>query len=69
MSADRLFVTAIHNGDYKMVQCVDFGRGTHAVEVSISPIFGGSMEIRKDHIDRPIVASIDVSLSREAGIW
>ena len=67
--ADRLFVTSIHNGDYILVKGVDFGQGARNVEVSVSPIYGGSMEIRTGSLDGPIIATIQVEYTRESGIW
>lgn len=67
--ADRFFVTSIHNGDYILVKGVDFGNGPKTMEVSLSPIYGGSMEIRINRIDGPIIATIDADFTREAGIW
>ncbi|MDD3561406.1 glycoside hydrolase family 43 protein [Petrimonas mucosa] len=67
--ADRLFVTSINHGDYIMVQGVNFEEGAKSVEVSISPVYGGQIEIRIDEIDGPLIATIDVEFTREAGIW
>ncbi|HKM94449.1 MAG TPA: glycoside hydrolase family 43 protein [Prolixibacteraceae bacterium] len=67
--ADRLFVTSINHGDYIMVQGVDFESGAKTVEVSVSSIYGGQIEIRTDKIDGPLIATVHVNTSREAGIW
>lgn len=67
--ADRYFVTSIHNGDYLLVKGVDFGSGAKSVEISVSPIYGGTLEIRTGSIEGPIVASINVGYTRESGIW
>lgn len=67
--ADRLFVTAINHGDYIKVQGVDLGSGAKTVEVSVSPIYGGQIEIRTGKIDGPLIATVDVNASREAGLW
>lgn len=67
--ADRLFVTSIQNGDYIMVQGVDFGSGAKSVEVSVSPIYGGIIEIRTDKIDGPLIATVDINSARKSGIW
>jgi hypothetical protein len=67
--ADRLFVTAIQNGDYIMVQGVDLASGAKSVEVSVSPIYGGKIEIRTGKIDGTLIAIVDVNASREAGLW
>jgi hypothetical protein len=67
--ADRLFVTAIQNGDYIMLQGVDLATGAKSVEVSVSPIYGGKIEIRTGKIDGTLIATVDVNASREAGLW
>lgn len=67
--ADRLYVTSINHGDYIMVKGVDFKDGPKSVDVSISPIYGGKIEIRTEKINGPIIAEIDISSSRELGIW
>ena len=67
--ADRLFVTSINHGDYIMVQGVDFESGAKEVEVSVSSIYGGEIEIRTDKIDGPLIATVHVNTPREAGIW
>ena len=67
--ADRLFVTSINHGDYIMVQGVDFESGAKTVEVSVSSIYGGQIEIRTDKIDGPLIATVHVNTPREAGIW
>jgi len=67
--ADRLFVTAIQHGDYIRVQGVDLAAGAKSVEVSVSPISGGSMEIRTGQIDGPLIATVEVNTTRESGLW
>jgi hypothetical protein len=67
--ADRLFVTAIHNGDYIKLQGVDFSIGAISVEVSVASLYGGKIEIHADKIDGPIIATIDVNTSGEGDIW
>ncbi len=67
--ADRLFVTSINHGDYIQVRGVDFGEGAKSVEVSVSPIFGGSIEIRADKIDGPVIATVKVDTAGQEGIW
>lgn len=67
--ADRLFVTAINHGDYIKVRGVDFVDGAESVEVSVSPIYGGKIEIRADKIDGEVIAMIEVNSAREEGIW
>jgi hypothetical protein len=37
--------------------------------VSVSPIYGGKIEIRADKIDGPVIATVDVNTTREEGIW
>lgn len=67
--ADRLFVTSIQNGDYIMVQGVDFATGATSVEVSVSPIYGGKIEIHAGEIDGPLIATVHINSSRESGMW
>jgi len=67
--ADRLFVTAIHNGDYIKVQGVDFSKGATSVDVNVASLYGGKIEIHADKIDGQIVATVDISTSGEGEIW
>ena len=66
---DHLFVTAINHGDYIKVSGVDFSDGAESVEVNVSPIYGGKIEIHADKIDGPIIATVDVNTTTEEGIW
>jgi len=67
--ADRLFVTAIHNGDYINVQGVDFSNGATSVDVSVASLYGGKIEIHTDKIDGPILGTINLSTSGEGDLW
>lgn len=67
--ADHLYVTSINHGDYMLVKGVDFANGAKSIEVSISPVNGGEIEIHVDKIDGPRIATVDVNSSREAGFW
>ncbi|MCE5178781.1 MAG: glycoside hydrolase family 43 protein [Porphyromonadaceae bacterium] len=67
--ADHLYVTSINHGDYMLVKGVDFGKGAGTIEVGISPLYGGKIEIHSGTIDGPTIASVDINGSREAGIW
>jgi arabinoxylan arabinofuranohydrolase len=67
--ADRIFVTAIHNGDYIKVQGVDFSNGATSVEVSVASLNGGKIEIHSDKMDGPIVATVIVNTSGEGDTW
>ncbi len=67
--ADHLYVTSINHGDYMLVKGVDFGKGAGVIEVGVSPLYGGKIEIHSGTIDGPTVATIDIEGSREAGIW
>lgn len=67
--ADRLFVTSIHNGDYILVKGVDFATGAKSVDVSVSSLYGGKIEIRTEKIDGPIIATVEINTSCEGGIW
>ena len=66
---DRLFVTAIHNGDYIKVQGVDFSKGAASVDVSVASMNGGKIEIHTDKIDGPIMGTINVDTSGEGDVW
>ncbi len=67
--ADRLYITSIHNGDYILVKRVDFGEGPSSVEVNVSPLYGGKIEIRIDKIDGLVIANINVGPQGEGGKW
>ncbi|QRX63275.1 family 43 glycosylhydrolase [Dysgonomonadaceae bacterium zrk40] len=67
--ADRQFVTAIQNGDYIKVQGVNLADGAKLVEVSVSPIYGGAIEIRIDGIDGPLIATVEVNKTSQSGLW
>lgn len=67
--AERLFVTSIHNGDYIMVQGVDFGNGPQSVEVSVASMYGGKIEFRTGKINGPLLATVDVKSESDAGVW
>ena len=67
--ADRLFVTAIHNGDYIKVQGVDFSNGATSVDVSVASLNGGKIEIHTDKIDGPELGTISVNTSGEGDVW
>ena len=67
--ADRLFVTAIHNGDYIKVQGVDLSNGAKSVEVSVASLNGGIIEMHTDKIDGPMLGTINVNTSGEGDIW
>ena len=67
--ADRQFVTAIQNGDFIKVQGVNLADGAKSVEVSVSPIYGGTIEIRTDRIDGPLIATVEVNKTGQSGLW
>jgi hypothetical protein len=67
--ADRLFVTAIHNGDYIMVKGVDFSNGATSIDVSVASLYGGKIEIHTNKIDGPILGTINVKTSAEGDLW
>ncbi|MFC2136589.1 family 43 glycosylhydrolase [Bacteroidota bacterium] len=67
--ADRLFVTAINHGDYIKVKGVNFSDGAKTIEVSVSPIYGGKIEVRTDQIDGPVIATVDINTTNKEGIW
>jgi arabinoxylan arabinofuranohydrolase len=67
--ADRLFVTAIQNGDYIKLQGVDFSKGVSSVEVSVASLHGGKIEIRSDKIDGPILGTVNVNTLGKGEVW
>ncbi len=67
--ADRKFVTSIQNGDFIKVQGVDLANGAKSMEVSVSPIYGGTIEIRTDRIDGPLIATVEVNKTGQSGLW
>ncbi len=67
--ADRLFVTSINHGDYIKVQGVDFQEGPKRIEVGVSPIYGGEMEVRVGGIDGKLISTINIDNPRKSGIW
>ncbi len=67
--ADRLYVTAIHNGDYIKVQGVDFSKGAASVEVSVASLYGGTIEIHSGKKDGPLLATININTAGEGDIW
>ncbi len=67
--ADRLYVSSIHNGDYIQVEGVDFALGAKSVEVCVSPLYGGTIEIRTDKINGPVIVTVNVGPQGEGGKW
>lgn len=67
--ADRLFVTSIHHGDYIMVKGVDFSKGASSVDVNVSSLFGGKIEIRTDKKDGPLIGTVNINTSAEGDLW
>ena len=55
--------------NYIVVKGVNFNAGANSLEVSVSPIYGGKLEIHSGSIDGPILATVEIEGSREAGIW
>jgi len=67
--ADRLFISSINHGDYTKVRGVDLAEGANSIEVSVSPIYGGDIEVRVDAIDGPLIATVHIDTVGEEGIW
>ena len=67
--ADRLFVTSINHGDYIKVQGVDLGNGANRIEVSVSPIYGGTIEVRIDEVEGELISTVNIDNPRKSGIW
>jgi arabinoxylan arabinofuranohydrolase len=66
---DRVFVTAINNGDYIKVQGADFSKGATTLEMSIAAMNGGKVEVYADKIDGPIIATVNVSTLAEGDVY
>lgn len=66
---DRLFLTSINNGDYVIVKGANFEDGAKSIEVNVSSLYGGIIEVRIDKINGPIIASIKVFPQGEGGKW
>lgn len=67
--ADRLFVTSIHHGDYIMVKGVDFSKGASSVDVNVSSLFGGKIEIRTDKKDGSLIGTVNINTLAEGDLW
>jgi arabinoxylan arabinofuranohydrolase len=65
----RMVVTSVNNGDYIRVQGVDFSKGATTVDVCVSALRGGKIEIRTDKIDGAILATINVDASGEGDMY
>lgn len=66
---DRVFVTAINNGDYIKVQGADFSKGATSLEVSIAAMNGGKIEVHADKIDGPTIATVNVPTAAEGDVY
>jgi len=66
---DRLFVCSIHNGDYIKVQGVDFSKGATSVDVCVTSLYGGNIEIHLDKMDGPTMGIVQIHTSGEGDIW
>ncbi len=61
-------LTKIDNGDFTGLSSVDFGDGAATVTATVKPLVdGGSIEVRLDSEDGPVVATLDVDTS--VGEW
>lgn len=60
-----LFVTDIDEGEYIMVKGVDMGKGAKTFIASVSSsLYGGSIELRLDDVDGPLIGTLDVPYTR-----
>lgn len=66
---ERMVVSSIHNGDYIKVQGVDFSRGTKSIDVTVASLYGGSIEIRTDAIDGPLLGTVKVTGKSEGDLY
>ncbi|CAM3641179.1 family 43 glycosylhydrolase [Mucilaginibacter galii] len=55
-----IYVTDIDNGDYIRVRSVDFGKGAKSFQANVSALTGGSMEIRLDKPDGPLLGTCEI---------
>ena len=66
---ERIFVSAIHHGDYTKVQGADFGMGAKSLEVAVAALYGGTIEVRADSLNGALVATVQVNTSGEGDSW
>ena len=66
---DRMVVSSINNGDYLKVQGVDFSKGTKSIDVSVASMYGGTIEIRTDALDGPVLGTVKVTGKAEGDIF
>ena len=60
-----LFVTDIDEGEYIMVKGVNMGKGAKTFIASVSSsLYGGSIELRLDDVDGPLIGTLDVPYTR-----
>ena len=62
---DKIYVTAIEDGDYMMVQGADFKNGASKFKVFAQPVSGGTIEIRLDGAEGQLIGSSKIE--KEAG--
>ncbi|MGV3766050.1 MAG: glycoside hydrolase family 43 protein [Chitinophagaceae bacterium] len=67
--AERIFVSAIHHGDYTKVQGADFGTGAKSLEVAVAALYGGTIEVRSDSLNGALIGTVHVTASGEGDIW
>jgi hypothetical protein len=65
-----MHVTSIHSGDYILVRSVDFGKGATIFRANVSPLAGGTIQLRLDRANGPVVARCTISSgSAVSGEW
>ncbi|MDN3594436.1 glycoside hydrolase family 43 protein [Zunongwangia endophytica] len=62
---DMIYLKAIEDGDYTMVQGADFKNGAKKFKVFAQPVSGGTIEIRLDGKDGQLIGSFKIE--KEAG--
>ena len=62
---DKIYVTAIEDGDYMMVQGVDFKNGATKFKIFAQLVSGGTIEIRLDGAEGQLIGSSKIE--KEAG--
>jgi hypothetical protein len=68
-SKTGVYVSQIDNGDYLEVKHVDFGNGAKQFEARIAYVTGGTIEIRTDSTDGPVISTINAKMPGNGSTW
>ena len=64
----NMVLSSIDDGDFAGIAGVDFGAGAKSVSARVKPLVaGGSIQVRLDNVDGPVVATVPVDGA--AGAW